>query len=239
VVRSVVRLVILVGLLVALTAAVGTPTASAQAPMRCTELAAERAEFNANIDFLISQSPGGTAQFEAARAQGNALFDALLRQAGCTGDPPLTCEQLFAARAAANAQIDAFITQFPQLAAQLEQERARINFFYDALLAETDCDNPYALPTAVARIATSGSTLGFSLNSPATVGFSLDRRVGRDRYRRVGTFRAAGHQGRNRIRIPRVLVNGRRVGKGVFRLSARAVNGGGRGALTRRVVRIR
>jgi hypothetical protein len=99
-------------------------------------------------------------------------------------------------------------------------------------------DTTYALPTQVASLAVSGSTLRFRLSAPARVRFSLDRRVARNRYRRVGTFSTRARRGRNRVRIPRRL-NGRRVGKGVFRLSARAVNSGGRGALSRRVVRLR
>jgi hypothetical protein len=96
----------------------------------------------------------------------------------------------------------------------------------------------YDLPVVVQSLALSGSSVRFRLATPATVRFSLDRRISRNRYRRVGTFSARARRGRNRVRIPRRL-NGRRIGKGVFRLSARAVNSSGRGALTRRVVRLR
>jgi hypothetical protein len=97
----------------------------------------------------------------------------------------------------------------------------------------------YDLPAVELRgLRTAGRTVAFRLAAPATVRFSLDRRVRRNRFRRVGTFTARARRGRNRVRVPRRL-NGRRVGKGVFRLSARAVNGGGRGALSRRVVRLR
>jgi hypothetical protein len=97
---------------------------------------------------------------------------------------------------------------------------------------------PYELPTEVQALALSGSTVRFRLAAPATVRFSLDKRVRRGRYLRIGKFTTRASRGRNRVRIPRRL-NGRRVGKGLFRLSARAVNSGGRGALTRRVVRLR
>jgi hypothetical protein len=106
------------------------------------------------------------------------------------------------------------------------------------LTFETYVIPTYDVPTEIASLRISGSTIGFRLASPATVRFSLDRRVARNRYRRVGTFGSRARRGRNRVRIPRRL-NGRRVGKGVFRLSARATNSGGRGALTRRVVRLR
>jgi uncharacterized repeat protein (TIGR01451 family) len=97
---------------------------------------------------------------------------------------------------------------------------------------------PYNLAPAVEQLSSTGRTVGFSLASASTVRFSLDRRITRNRFRRVGTFSTRARRGRNRVRVPRRL-NGRRVGKGVFRLSARAVTGGGRGALTRRVVRLR
>jgi hypothetical protein len=109
---------------------------------------------------------------------------------------------------------------------------------FDDFVFATYVDTTYTLPTPITNLAVSGSTLRFRLATAATVRFSLDKRVARNRFRRVGTFSARARRGRNRVRVPRRL-NGRRVGKGVFRLSARAVNGGGRGALTRRVVRLR
>jgi hypothetical protein len=110
----------------------------------------------------------------------------------------------------------------------------------DIIIAQSRCGvtTGYALPTQVANLSVTGSVVSFRLAAPARVRFSLDRRVARNRFRRLGTFSARARRGRNRVRIPRRL-NGRRVGKGVFRLSARAVNSGGRGVLTRRVVRLR
>jgi uncharacterized repeat protein (TIGR01451 family) len=98
--------------------------------------------------------------------------------------------------------------------------------------------SPYSLALGVESLSLSGRTVRFRVGAPATVRFSLDRRVARNRYRRVGKFSTTARRGRNRARVPRRL-SGRRVGKGVFRLSARAVNSGGRGPLSRRIVRVR
>ena len=92
----------------------------------------------------------------------------------------------------------------------------------------------YSLPLSVQRLSSTGRTVGFSLASASTVRFSLDRRITRTRYRRVGKFTRIARQGRNRVRIPSRL-GGRRVGKGLFRLSARASGG----SLSRRLIRIR
>jgi hypothetical protein len=105
----------------------------------------------------------------------------------------------------------------------------------DDFAFETYVDTSYTLPTPVTNLAVSGSTLRFRLASPATVRFSLDKRIARNRFRRVGKFTTTARRGRNRLRIPRRL-GGRRVGKGLFRLSARASGGG---PLSRRLVRIR
>ena len=95
---------------------------------------------------------------------------------------------------------------------------------------------PYNLTLSVNPVRPStGRTIGFSLASASTVRFSLDRRITRTRYRRVGKFTRAARRGRNRVRIPSRL-GGRRVGKGLFRLSARASGGG---PLSRRRIRIR
>jgi hypothetical protein len=99
----------------------------------------------------------------------------------------------------------------------------------------TYVEEAYQLPNQVTNLAVSGSTLRFRLATAATVRFSLDKRVARNRFRRIGKFTTTARRGRNRVRIPRRL-GGRRVGKGVFRLSARASGGG---PLSRRLVRIR
>jgi hypothetical protein len=104
----------------------------------------------------------------------------------------------------------------------------------DATWTVTCTAAPYQLPVTVESLSLSGSTVRFRLAAPATVRFSLDRRITRTRYRRVGKFTRAARQGRNRVRIPSRL-GGRRVGKGLFRLSARASGG----SLSRRLTRIR
>jgi hypothetical protein len=106
---------------------------------------------------------------------------------------------------------------------------------FDDFVFATYVDTTYALPNQVTNLAVSGSTLRFRLAAPATVRFSLDKRVTRYRFRRIGKFTTVARRGRNRVRIPRRL-GGRRVGKGLFRLSARASGGG---PLSRRLVRIR
>ena len=98
----------------------------------------------------------------------------------------------------------------------------------------TYVNEAYNLPTPITNLAVSGTTLRFRLAAPATVRFSLDRRITRTRYRRVGKFTRVARRGRNRVRIPSRL-GGRRVGKGLFRLSARASGG----SLSRRLIRIR
>jgi uncharacterized repeat protein (TIGR01451 family) len=95
--------------------------------------------------------------------------------------------------------------------------------------------SPYDVPLALQRLSVSGRTVRFRLAASAAVRFSLDRQITRTRYRRVGKFSAQARRGRNRVRIPRRL-GGRRVGKGLFRLSARASGGG---PLSRRLIRIR
>ena len=96
------------------------------------------------------------------------------------------------------------------------------------------CSGPYALPIQVEALGLSGGHVRFSLATRARVRFALDRRVSGNRYRRVGKFTRAARRGRNRVRIPRAL-GGKRVTKGLYRLSARA----GDGPLSRRVVRVR
>jgi hypothetical protein len=93
----------------------------------------------------------------------------------------------------------------------------------------------YELAPPIQNLALSRSVISFRLPTSATVRFSLDKRVTRTRFRRVGKFSTTARRGRNRVRVPRRL-GGRRVGKGVFRLSARASGGG---PLSRRLVRIR
>ena len=95
--------------------------------------------------------------------------------------------------------------------------------------------SPYDVPLGIQRLSLSGRTVSFRLAAPAAVRFSLDRRMTRTRYQRVGKFSAQARRGRNRVRIPRRL-GGRPVGKGLFRLSARASGGG---PLSRRLARIR
>ncbi len=98
---------------------------------------------------------------------------------------------------------------------------------------------PYAAAFSVERLAISGRTLRFRMIGPAQVRFTLDRRIAPKRYRRVGSFVRQARRGRNHVRIPTRLT-GRRVRKGVYRLSARSFGGGlPSGPLTRRIVRLR
>ncbi len=97
----------------------------------------------------------------------------------------------------------------------------------------------YAAAFSVEGLAVSGRTLSFRIIGPGKVRFTLDRRIAPKRYRRVGSFVRQARRGRNRVRIPSRLT-GRRVRKGVYRLSARSFGGGlPSGPLERRIVRLR
>jgi hypothetical protein len=96
----------------------------------------------------------------------------------------------------------------------------------------------YATPQEVQGLSLTRQTLSFRLIKPAPVRFTLDRRLASKRFRRVGSFTRRAHQGRNRTRIPAKL-NGRRLRKGVYRLSARALSAVGTGPVARRVIELR
>jgi hypothetical protein len=110
-----------------------------------------------------------------------------------------------------------------------------IQVFSNSILFE---EVSYSSPAVVESLTVSPSVITFSIIKPARVELTVHRRDARRRFRRVGSFTQLARRGRNRVTLPRKMA-GRRLHRGVYRLTVRARLGRLSGPAARRVFRLR